>query len=133
MKIRNKNLTAQEICADRARVRRAERAPDTIINMTPHPINVIRNGEVVQIFENKGIVRIATTICRDYDPVAGIPTCRTFYKDTAEGLPEYQKGTWYIVSQIVRSALPNRRDLLVPTDLVRDETGNIIGCESLGR
>ena len=40
---------------------------------------------------------------------------------------------YYIVSQIVKSALPNRADLLVPAEVVRDNAGNIIGCKSLGR
>ena len=40
--------------------------------------------------------------------------------------------TFYIVSQLVKSALPNRSDLLVPAEMVRDEKGAIIGCKSLG-
>ena len=40
--------------------------------------------------------------------------------------------TFYIVSQLVKSALPNRSDLLVPAEMVRDEKGAILGCKSLG-
>lgn len=40
---------------------------------------------------------------------------------------------YYIVSQLVKSALPDREDLLVPAEVVRDEQGHIIGCRSLGR
>ena len=40
--------------------------------------------------------------------------------------------TFYIVSQLVKSALPNRSDLLVPAEMVRDEKGVILGCKSLG-
>ena len=40
--------------------------------------------------------------------------------------------TFYIVSQLVKSALPNRSDLLVPAEMVRDEKGAILGCRSLG-
>jgi hypothetical protein len=32
----------------------------------------------------------------------------------------------------VKSALPERIDLLVPAEMVRDKEGNIIGCQSLG-
>ena len=39
---------------------------------------------------------------------------------------------YYIVSQLVKSALPNRPDLLVPAEVQRDSSGNIIGCRSLG-
>lgn len=37
---------------------------------------------------------------------------------------------YYIVSRMVANALPNRKDLLVPNELVRDDQGNIIGCRS---
>ena len=40
--------------------------------------------------------------------------------------------TYYIVSQLIKSALPKRVDLLVPAEVVRDDNGNIIGCRSLG-
>jgi len=40
---------------------------------------------------------------------------------------------YYIVSQLVKSALSGRADLLVPAEVVRDSSGNIIGCQSLGR
>jgi hypothetical protein len=39
---------------------------------------------------------------------------------------------FYLVSQPVKSALPSRKDLLVPAEVVRDEKGNIIGCRSFG-
>lgn len=39
---------------------------------------------------------------------------------------------YYIVSQLVKNALPHRRDLIVPAEVVRDDTGNIIGCRSFG-
>ena len=40
--------------------------------------------------------------------------------------------TYYVVSQLVKSALPNRVDLLVPAEVVRNSDGNVIGCRSLG-
>lgn len=40
--------------------------------------------------------------------------------------------TYYLVSQLVKSALPSRKDLLAPDEVVRDEKGNIIGCRSFG-
>lgn len=49
--------------------------------------------------------------------------------DDIQVIPE----VYYIVSQIVKSALPERHDLLVPAEVVRDEMGNILGCKSLGR
>lgn len=60
----------------------------------------------------------------------GIPLTRTVY-GKAEGLSDYKEGTFYIVSQLVKNALPQRKDLLVPTNVVRNKAGNIVGCESL--
>lgn len=45
----------------------------------------------------------------------------------------YPKGdphpyTIYIVSRIVKQSVPERDDVVVPDDLIRDDDGNIIGC-----
>ena len=48
------------------------------------------------------------------------------------GLGHNRPKRYYIVSQMVKSALPNRKDLLVPADVVRDKQGNILGCKTLG-
>src|SRR4030042_444641 len=61
-----------------------------------------------------------------------IPTSRTEFGDVV-GLSPQADGVYYIVSQLVKSTLPDRTDLLVPAELVRDERGNIVGCGSLGR
>jgi hypothetical protein len=147
-----------------------------IINMTPHPINIIgENGEEIATFPSAGQIRLASETIQDAD-INGIPTSRTVFGDP-EGLPlpletaDYLcrdcssnlvpglrgntpetgdacrvcGGTsvevpgsrvpsrYYIVSQLVKSALPSRNDLLVPAEVVRDASGNIIGCRSLGR
>jgi hypothetical protein len=44
------------------------------------------------------------------------------------GLPEPEEGKFYVVSALVQGALRQRRDLLVPDDLVRDGEGRVIGC-----
>jgi hypothetical protein len=46
--------------------------------------------------------------------------------------PSTRIETYYLVSQLVKSALPSRKDLLVPAEIVRDKDGNIIGCRSFG-
>jgi hypothetical protein len=40
---------------------------------------------------------------------------------------------YYIVSFMVKSASPGRKDLLVPNELVRNEKGIIIGCKSFSQ
>ena len=66
------------------------------------------------------------------DSIDGIRTSYTVFGEP-EGLPDFKDGVFYVVSQLVKSALPNRKDLLVPAEVVRDEKGQIIGCKSLGR
>lgn len=50
-----------------------------------------------------------------------------------EGLPETQEGTIYVVSSLVAQRVPNRTDVFIPNESVRDDQGRIIGCKSLGR
>ncbi len=59
----------------------------------------------------------------------GIPLIRTIWGHV-EGLPDSQEDVFYIVSQLVKDRLPDRTDLLVPADIVRNEKGQIIGCKS---
>lgn len=48
------------------------------------------------------------------------------------GLPDRQSGVTLIVSRMVAEAAPDRRDLVFPLDLIRDDKGRVIGCASLG-
>jgi len=102
-----------------------------IKNLTPHPISICNNaGEIIRVFQPEGLVRLkATTV--QVGEIDGIPTTRTEFGQP-EGLPEFQEGVFLVVSQLVKTALPSRSDLLVPAEVVRDEKGNIIGCKSLG-
>jgi len=61
--------------------------------------------------------------------VDGVPLVRQYHGRTV--LPEERPGTWYIVSTLVAAAHPGRRDLLVPTDLVRSADGTVVGCRAL--
>jgi len=102
-----------------------------LINLTPHPINICDEaGKVVRVFQSEGLVRLkAVTVT--VGEIDGIHLTRTEFGQP-EGLPEFSEGKMYIVSQLVKSALPGRKDLLVPSEVVRDEKGNIIGCKALG-
>lgn len=103
-----------------------------VMNFTPHPINVCDTaGKVIKTFQPEGLVRLkASTVPAGFD-VDGVPVTKTLFGEP-EGLPEQQGGVFLIVSQIVKSALPERTDLLVPAEVVRDEKGNILGCKSFG-
>jgi len=99
-----------------------------IINMTPHPVNIV-DGIIIPASGQQ--IRLAVTT-QPGTPIDGVPTSATIFGSPV-GLPDYQEGTWYIVSQMVKSACPGRADLLVPAEVVRDGGGCIIGCRSLGR
>ena len=104
-----------------------------LVNMTPHPIHIIGDNNQVLVTIPKGdrLIRLKAKTIKAGFTINDIPVTRTEYSEPV-GLPEYSFGTFYIVSQLVKSALPERDDLLVPADVVRDNEGNIIGCRSLG-
>jgi hypothetical protein len=45
-----------------------------------------------------------------------------------EGLPDYEEGTLYIVSRLVKQAVPDRTDCIVPDGIIRNDKGVILGC-----
>ena len=106
-----------------------------IINLTPHSINVIGddNSVAITIEASGNVARCSQTIdivdSIDLNNVA-IPISSSSYGEVVD-LPAPQDNTYYIVSRLVMSACPDRQDLLVPNDLVRDEAGRVIGCRSL--
>lgn len=113
-----------EICIDEVH--------EHIVNATPHAVNLVNDdGDILRTFKPEVSVRVAST-CKVVDEIAGIPIdCTTFGE--VEGLPEYQSGVYYIVSRLVKQALPDREDLLCPGQQVRDFAGRVIGCKSLSR
>lgn len=50
---------------------------------------------------------------------------------TSTVLPEKCDGIWFLVSLVVALANPNRADLVVPNEAVRDLTGSVLGCRTL--
>jgi len=106
-----------------------------IINKTPHPITILdeeyQPQKKFEACSKEDLIRLEE-ITVPAGEVNGIPITETVYGEP-EGLPESAEGTYYIVFQLVKNALPKRDDLLVPAQVVRDEEDNIIGCHSLGR
>lgn len=106
-----------------------------IINLTPHAINVVdENDSVVVTIEASGNVARCSQTINIIDNITlnnvSVPISASCYGEVVD-LPAPQDDTYYIVSRLVMSACPNRQDLLVPNDLVRDEAGRVIGCRSL--
>lgn len=108
----------------------------TIINLTPHPINIVdEEGNVIKVFESAGVAR-ATQEDAEIGTLEGIPIIETEFGEPI-GLPEYSQGTYYIVSAITAKAASlsgrSTRDLLLTGKTVRNSDGQIIGCQALAR
>ena len=117
-----------------------------IINCTPHAVTIISNnnceydtrkrcytlkGEAEVLFEYmpSGIIPRVSMTQEVLGEVDGVTLKRNTYGEI-ENLPPYEEGNFLIVSAMCAQACPDRRDLLIPTDMVRDEAGAIVGCLS---
>ena len=101
-----------------------------IINLTPHKITIL--GDRKLVLEPSGIIPRAEQRREQVGNVDGIPVNRVFYGNPV-GLPEPKTDTIYIVSALTAKAAPNREDLYIVDDSVRDESGRIIGCRALAQ
>lgn len=103
-----------------------------IVNKTPHPVHIVNEaGLNIHTFE-KAAEPIRLLSERDERSSIGhIPT--SFTKMLGGALPTFKEDVFSIVSLVVQLAFRKREDLLSPSELVRDETGRIVGCKSLGR
>jgi hypothetical protein len=99
-----------------------------LINLTPHSIK-LSNGEVI---EPTGYVSRVNTTQSQVTDIRGVPILESNISKTVN-LPEEETGVAYIVPSVVRQMAPKRRDLLSPTKLIRDFSGNVVGCGALER
>jgi len=97
-----------------------------IINKTPHPIHLYKGDKVETLQPVAPCPRVATTQTKLFD-LDGVPVMATSF-GAVQDLPAPADGTFLIVSRLVISACPDRRDLVCPDQLVRDDKGQIIGC-----
>ena len=107
-----------------------------IINLTPHKINIVdEEGNVVKIFESSGVARAAQNDVQ-IGMLEGIPIIETTFGKPVD-LPEYDQGTYYIVSALTAKAASlsgrNTQDLLLTGKTVRNSDGQIIGCQALAK
>lgn len=99
-------------------------------NLTPHVINVFINDTVMKTIIPEERPARCTQSQRLFDVIDGIPINRTTYGEVYD-LPLPQEGVYYIVSKLVAEACPDRKDLLIPGALIRDEGGRVKGCHGL--
>jgi len=107
-----------------------------IINLTPHPLNLMpegSDGPMVTIPPSGLVARCAVDRVQ-VDTVAvdgiAVPVNQTRFGEVSD-LPDPQPDTIYVVSALVAQAVPDRQDVFIVDDAVRDEQGRIIGARAL--
>jgi len=107
---------------------------NNIINLTPHTLNIHSQGEVLEIAASGAVARVAAEYIKEENSDYGVDLFNCVYGEV-QGLPPYRpaSNTLYVVSGLVKSAVPNRHDVVSPGELIRDENGKPIGCRGLRR
>lgn len=100
-----------------------------VVNLTPHALNVHTDTGVHTFSPSGTVARCATTTTQVGD-LDGIPLFSTTF-GAVQDLPDPQDGVVFVVSALVRQAVPHRKDVASPGDLVRDDKGNPVGCKGL--
>ena len=101
-----------------------------IINLTPHTINATRRDGSVRAIAPSGSVARCSQSSVEVGEVEGIPLYRTTFGEVT-GLPAPEEGVLYIVSALVRMAVPHRADVVSPGELLRGPDGQPVGCKGL--
>ena len=100
-----------------------------LVNLTPHDIKVKTQDGFVTIPKSGQVARVDVTRSSIVS-LNGIDIFRPNFGNVI-GLPPVQDGTAYIVSAMVRGAVPDRIDVFSPGSLIRDDAGNVIACDGL--
>ena len=98
-----------------------------LVNLTPHPINIIldNDSDPIVIAPSGTVPRVASTA------TTVAPGFVTTIMGDVTDLPDPVPGTLLIVGAMVRTALPDRDDLIgpdtSPSGAVRNDQGQIVG------
>ena len=96
----------------------------TVINMTMHDIVYKTETDTITF---PGNANACVRVFQEYVPVGNPFGLRMEIKageKRVEGLPKFKEGTFYIVSGLVRAELPERKDLIAPTQNVEHQEKN---------
>lgn len=101
-----------------------------LINLTPHSLTVLRaDGSAVTLPPSGTVARCTVTGAR-VGEIGGIVLTRTSVGIVTD-MPAPAEGVMYVVSLVVRTALPGRTDIASPGELVRGPDGQPVGCRGL--
>jgi hypothetical protein len=104
-----------------------------LVNLTPHDVVVVVAEDSVTIAPHSSAARVSAT-----DTEIGaievadgqfVPLVQSEL-GKVEDLPDVAPDVLYIVSRPVFEAADERTDLVVPSDLVRDERGAVVACRA---
>ena len=106
----------------------------TIINLTPHTLNIIGADGSVREEAPSGVVARVTTSRTQTGEVHGLPLFTTTYGEVT-GLPAPVEGVILVVSGLVAGhpSVRDRADVYSPGELVRGADGQPVGCRGLTR
>lgn len=114
-----------------------EEEPEEVefINLTPHAITIVAEVEpgsfmVVREIPASGKIARCNESRKKAGAIAGIPVYRV-EMGKVENLPDPMPGKIYIVSRACAEQVPDREDVLIPDQSVRDNKGSIVGCKGL--
>lgn len=132
-----------------------------LLNLTPHDIQIWENDKMVlripaemqsarciEKYMKQDSIYVSGNMEYEHDlrvkgyqrnNVIGVCIADDLSYAQVVGLPEQELDeyghvvNYYIVSILVAQNSPDRKDLLIPYDLVRSEKGQIVGCRKLAR
>lgn len=106
-------------------------ANPTIINYTPHDINIYNeDSKYMRTYPSQGMIRLRRKE-KLVTTMNNIPVWSITHEATPETLPPPLPYTYFVVSSVVAEAHPHRKDFLTPHKLVKDSHGKIIGTKGL--
>lgn len=106
--------------------------PTMLMNLTGHAVTLFRpDGSRYTLPAGPFTVRLAEEVDRPLGEIAGVPVVERVLGEGIN-LPPAVPGVQYIVPLVVAVQYPERDDLLVPYDLVR-ENGKVVAARGLAR
>lgn len=133
-------VAACQVCEQEAALARKNITPQRVRNLTPHVVNLSGmaiepepiSARVTMTRETVAEVTILRTVGIDGWEQVTVPVHRAVI-GAVTGLPDRDSGTILIVSRVVADAVPDRDDVFVVDDTVRDKQGRIVGAYALAR
>ncbi len=102
-----------------------------LVNLTPHKVRIFDDeGNLVLEIQPSGQVARVDTQQVKVGSVGDVPIFATESGPVSD-LPDTGEEALYIVSALVRLAVPERADVASPGTLLRDENGQPTGCIGL--